>query len=85
MRLDVLQIGDDGEGHDDQQRPGTPFTDVNAGPRTNLIGIAPNAEKRTDVFSQPDEETDEHEGQQQGHAAFPMQRNESDGGPGVET
>jgi hypothetical protein len=37
--LDVLQIGDDGEDHDDKKRPGTPFSDVDCRPGAELIWV----------------------------------------------
>ena len=67
FRFDVLEAGDDGEGHDDHQRPRAPLADVHRGPRPQLIGIAPDPEERAEVFGQPDEESDEQERDQQRH------------------
>jgi len=81
--LDVLQVGDNGERHDDQQRPGTPFAEMHGGPGAHLVRVLPDAEEGADVLGEPDEEADQHERDQQRHAALAVERAENDGGSGV--
>jgi hypothetical protein len=76
--LDVLEVGDDRECHDDQQGPTTPFAKVDDRPRADLIRVSPCAEKRADILSQPNEEPDQHERQQQGDATVAVQWPEDD-------
>ncbi len=54
VRLHMLEIGDDGESHNDQQRPGTPFAYVDRRPSAKLIGILPQPEECADVLGKPD-------------------------------
>jgi hypothetical protein len=61
--LDVLQVGDDCKRHDHQQRPRTPFPQMDDGPRAHLVRVFPDAEEGADVLGQPDEKADQDEGQ----------------------
>ena len=65
--LDVLQVGDDRERHDDEKAPGTPFAEMNDRPRADLVGILPYAEEGADVLGEPDEEADQDKGDEQRH------------------
>ena len=53
-------------------------------PGAKLVRIAPHAPEGADVFGQPDEEADQHETQQQGHAAVAVERAEHHGGARVQ-
>ena len=64
LLLDVLEVGDDGKCHHDEQRPGTPISEMDRGPGAHLDGILPDSEEGTDDFGKPDEKTDEYERKQ---------------------
>ena len=48
-------------------------------PCAELIGILPDVEKGADIFSQPDEEADQHERKEQWHLALAVVGPEDDG------
>jgi len=77
--LDVFEVGDDRKGHDDQERPGAPFPDMNRRPRSDLVRISPDSEKRADILSKPNEKSDQHERQKQGHVSVAVERPENNG------
>ena len=81
--LDVLQMGDDGEGHDDEKGPRAPFAEADCGPSSKLAWVAPDCEECRNIFGKPNEEADQNEREQKRHLPIPVIGPVGDRGPGI--
>lgn len=57
--LDPLQLGDDDDRDDDEQKPRADFADMDERPGRFLVRVLPSAEEGRDVFCDPDEKADQ--------------------------
>jgi len=81
--LDMLQVRDDRERHEYQQRPGAPLRDMDGGPRPELMRIGPKPEEGADVLGEPDEESRQDQTERERHAPVAPVRAEDDPRPRV--
>src|SRR4051812_41392706 len=67
---DVLEVGDEDEGDDDEQGPGADLSRGDGGPCVLLVGVDPRAKEGGHVFGNPDEKADEQKAQDERHGAL---------------
>lgn len=68
--FDMLELYDNDEADDDEQKPGTDFPYVNQMPLNLLVWVLPSPKERGDVLRYPNKEADEQKRKDQGHSIF---------------